>query len=322
MGPKFLNIIKALALPFNIVTSIFSVYGFCTNIAGRFVDTKIDIILNFIIVVQFFTSVCAINLVFYSKTTKILNLLNQVIYLKKLVLRLNDNPFLDNKVVGFFLRRWAASTVIIIYLSIISAEAQITMPIARIYIFLAISGFCYHYIWFITAVSSLLSATLFAAHLMLVITNEMKGILRKWNWINRNRRRLKPGLYLDELWKLSERINYLSFSYFEVMKFVQTMVSIAQISLLLIVCNVFLSIITDTGNLYMRALRKTPEPKVLMEMIIFFGFLLFALNELYFMNYGPQKLLNRVKKLQELVSSASMASGRGDNRVDKSVSKS
>lgn len=141
MGPKFLNIIKALALPFNIVTSIFSVYGFCTNIAGRFVDTKIDIILNFIIVVQFFTSVCAINLVFYSKTTKILNLLNQVIYLKKLVLRLNDNPFLDNKVVGFFLRRWAASTVIIIYLSIISAEAQITMPIARIYIFLAISGF-------------------------------------------------------------------------------------------------------------------------------------------------------------------------------------
>lgn len=320
IGSKISQKLRILPISLTIITSIYSVYTFKKNILGNFIDTEIDIILNVMIVVQFFMCVILICLVFYLKQSAVLNIFNQVVYLKRIVLKLNKNPLLDSKLSGLFLRRWISGGIIITYISVITSQASKTIPLEPRYIFLVVSGFCVHYIWYTAAVSSLMCCMVFAAHLVRVITIEIKDILAKLKRINSIIDEIKRGQYINELNELSERIDYLKFCYYEVINFIQTMVSVAERPLLLITFNIFMSIITDTGNLYMRAFRKTYTEKNILEMKIFFGYLWFALNELYFLYYGPQKLLKRVMKLEKVVVSASMVVGKGDNRINKSVS--
>lgn len=317
----FLRKLLILPVSITILESIRSYQRFKDTILIKFIHTEMDMILNLIILSQFYLVVIMTSIICYKNQRKVLNILNQVIYLKRLVLKLNKNPLLDQKMSTIYLNRWTLGGLIITFIANSSSSASKYVPVNPFYVATTVIFFCIHYIWYTCAVSCLLCASLFASHLIRVVTIEMKDILTKYDRINRRLNEIKPGQVMTEMANLSDRVDYLSFCYMEIWNFVQNVVTIMEKLLLLVSSNIFFSIITDTGNLYVRLFKSSIDEQDVLEIRIFFGYLWFAFNELHFMHYGAEKFLLRFTKLQKIVGQTTLMTDRKvDDRFHKSVS--
>lgn len=321
LGTKLQLVLSVISIMFAIITSFTSLYTYQSYIFGASMVSNLDVILNVLSVTQFFISIVITCLTALFNRVRAMNLFNRVLYLKKHVLKLNTDPFSDSKLFKIILFRCCTGAVLIFSITFLADEATSNLIHGHSIWILKFLMFFVHYTWYTTAVTSLLCSSLFAAHLIRVITAELKDIIKKLRWL-RKTDQIKPGQMMFELCKLSDRIDNLSFCHLEVIKFVQLITSLTQIAILGVSCNVFTSIITNTGNIYVRLFSKDViiSEFRLTEIKIYFAYIWFALNEVYLMNYGPQKFLKRVLKLQKLVGNVSMFMEKSDNHVNKSVS--
>lgn len=320
LGSQLQRNLSALSIGTTVISAIISARALKIYVLPKFISKEIDAVLNLIIIYTSFATIILISCIFYIKHAKVLILLNRVLYLKKLILKLNQNPFLDTKLVQIFLLRCVFGMTIFIFIELFTVLTAVIIEVESFAISIIVTGFALHYSWYTAAVSSLLCCTLFAAHLVRVITIEMNEISSKLQRINRIVCEIKPGQYLNELCELSERIDYLKYCYYEVISFVRMTVKMSEFTFLLITGNIFVSIISDIGHMYLRLFTMPLTNKTWQPIMIIFGYFSFALNELFFMTYGSQKLLKRVSNLEKVVGSAPMIIVKGDNRVGKSVS--
>uniref|UniRef100_A0A336MA15 Gustatory receptor n=1 Tax=Culicoides sonorensis TaxID=179676 RepID=A0A336MA15_CULSO len=319
-GTRLRQGIGILSISITILTCCASLYFFMANVIGTFINSKVDIILNVIIVIQFYVSIIIICLNFIKKRNELLQLLNKAIYLKEIALKLKKNPDLDNNFFLYFIHRWVAGTSIVSFIIYATGQAAnfITSRFYLIVVMLVL--FMIHYMWYTSSVSSLLFCMLFASHLVKVITLEMKICLDALQQLKKLKHHLKPGEFSWKSCEISDRIDYINFCYYEIMQFVRGVISVTESSLLIITGNIFTSIITDIGNISWRVLKGHWSQIYYAELLIFSGYLAFAVNELYFLCCGPQKFMNRVLKLQNLIEAGSFHFVRKDDRrLEKSI---
>lgn len=315
------QVLSVISIVSTIISSFSSLYTYKNYIFGTFIKSKIDVILNLLSVSQFFVSVILACLTSLLNRIKVLKSFNKIIFLKKNVLKLNKNPHLDTKYFKLFMYRWVVGALIVASISFFTDEAAAIVMDGHSCGILSLVVFSVQYTWYTASVTALLCCSLFASHLVRVITIDLKEILQRLRRLKRWNK-IKPGQFMFELCELSDRIDYLGFCHFEIIQFVQMLTSLAEISLLGIACNIFTSIITDTANIYLGLFRKdsAENEQSHVELMTSFAYLWFAFNELYFMNVGPQELLNRMLKLQRVVGTASTLIKKGNDHVDKSVS--
>lgn len=319
---KFHQILSVIAIVTVIISSLLSFYTYKNYLLSVFIDSKVDIILNSLGVFQYFTSIVIACLTSLLNRVKVLKTFNKILFLKKHILKLNKNPLLDARLFKLFLCRWVVGALIIVSISLVADEATTEIMDGYSNEILSLLVFAVQYTWYTASVTALLCCTLFASHLVQVITLDLIDTLRKLRWLNQLGNKMKPSHILFEHYKLIDRIDYLSFCHLEVIRFVYLLTSLAQFSLLGIILNIFTTIISNTGYIYVGVFwkGKLENEKSRVEVMNNVAFLWFAFNELYFINVGPQILLDRVSRLQKIVGSASTFVGKRDLHANKSVS--
>lgn len=319
LGSKFQQNLSILSIILTVATAVTSLSLYHRSLISKFATTEVDRLLYFIILLLLYTSIIFISCLSYIKRTDCLKVMNLAIYIKQKILKLNRNPNLGDKLFAPFVCRWIILVLVITVMTVIGGKIAKKSDINPLIIFLTLSGFILHIAWYSVSISMLLCCTLFSSHLVHVITIEMEEVLLKLRTIHKRRGQIKPGQYMSELCELSDRIDYLNFCFYQVNRFVGKINSLGEITILLIIGNIFVSIISNTGFWYMEMYVMKETVKDVSKLFIAISYLFFVLSDLYLINYGPQILINRVSKLEKVVNT-SFLNGKYDARVDNSVS--
>lgn len=167
---------------------------------------------------------------------------------------------------------------------------------------------------FFPLIISLVTFT-FAAHLIKIISIETLKITKRIRELYESGEIcLSNAKLMMNCCQMSDDLEFLSEHYCKVMNFANSMIKILQEYLLSFCLYIFLLFVSQATSVYSDVFGDKMRGNAIQS-----SFFLLSLSMLHFLTYGPQKILKRSKKLQEIINSLLIE--ETEPRLDRSVRK-
>lgn len=162
--------------------------------------------------------------------------------------------------------------------------------------------------------SIILISFTFASHLIKIISLRVRKIVSKIEIMYREKieTQSSDARFMVDCCAMSDDLEYLSECYCKVIEFANHVFQTLEIFMLFYCLQMFLLIISQATSVYSAVFDYSQKANVI-QIALF----LFSASLLHFFVYGPQKVIKRSKKLQEIVNSLLLE--ETEPRLDKSV---
>lgn len=274
----------------------------------------IDIVLTCLSsIISITTTVIASVLPIYKKK-ELISAYKTAIELGKSILPFKTDPLMDKKFVRKVLAKIFIDTLCFIDYALLICFGtlyfdDVNVILMMLRIIIIIPQICV----LMFPMTIILIAFTFASHLIKIISLRVRKIIEKIEelYVQKEIHSTNARFIMD-CCALSDDLEYLSECYCKVIQFANNIIKILEKYLLFFCLYIFLLIVTQATNVYSDVFYDSQEANIIQT-----SFFLLILSLLHFLVYGPQKILKRTKKLQEIVNSLLLE--EMEPRLDKSV---
>lgn len=248
------------------------------------------------------------------KKQEFISLYQKAIELGDLILPLKKDPFMDKKFVYKVAFRVSNDILYFVVLSFIIVFAGVNFANIFLILFRIFLVFPQCLLLMFPLNLALICFT-FAAHLIKIISLKVRKIVEKIKVLHEEKmENVSNARFMMDCCTLSDDLEFLSESYCKVIAFASHVMKTLQVYLLFFCLTIFLMIIKHATSIYSGVFGDSTEAGTTQ-------IIMFCLTSIFvhFLVYGPQKIIKRSKKLQEIVNSLLLE--ETETRLDKSVRK-
>lgn len=305
--------IQGLVVIFITVLSIILIVFLDTFVVPVVYQRSIDLVLIYLSALASLVSTIVGSFLPVYKKKEFILAYKTAIALGNSILPLKAHPLMDKK----FLKKVATLFLVVILCffnySMMIFYGAILMDGELIMVLFRISITIPQFMVLMFPICIILISFTFASHLIKIISMRVRKIVSKIEMLYRQKETNSTNArFMMDCCVLSDDLEYLSECYCKVIKFTNHIFKTIETFILFYCLYIFLLIISQATSFYSGVFGITEEGN-----IIQMCFFLLTLSLLHFLVYGPQKIIKRSKKLQEIVNSLLLE--ETEPRLDKSV---